>query len=123
MKSDNSKKDSIYENELREKLMRHYASHRAFMNGRQYETFINTRLHNEDYQEPWINTLIALIPDLKEKDILDVGCGDGGFVVAMKKYCYSVKGCDVSHENIEMAKLRARKCVISEQLFVESGGM
>lgn len=123
MNSDNSKKDSlIYENELREKLMRHYASHRAFMNGRQYETFINTRLHNEDYQKPWINTLIALILDLKEKDILDVGCGDGGFVVAMKKHCYSVKGCDVSHENIEMAKLRARKWGIDEGLLVESGG-
>jgi 2-polyprenyl-3-methyl-5-hydroxy-6-metoxy-1,4-benzoquinol methylase len=113
--------NSDYEEQLKKRLLDHYVSHRKFMNDDRYASFINRRLNNEDFQEPWINTLKLLIAGLKEKIILDVGCGDGGFTTAMVKRDYKVHGCDVSRDNIEMSGLRARKCGIDPDIFLESG--
>lgn len=117
--SDNTEKALSYEEVLRERIAKHYSLQKDFMSESEFKSFVEFRLVNETHQEQWIKTLDVLTGSLNGKDILDVGCGDGGFVVALKNYSYSssVKGCDLSADNVEMAQLRGEKYGIDPGVF------
>jgi len=110
--------------QLRRKIADHYTFQREYMTPQEYRSFIEFRVNNEKYQDQWITVLDSLIETLEQKNILDLGCGDGGFVVAMKKRCQSlrIQGCDVSIDNIELARFRAGKFGMAPELFTLSEG-
>lgn len=67
------------------------------------------RIWQEKYQERIINFLERFIPDLKNKKILDLGCGMGGFLVAMKKRGYDIEGLEPNPDYREIALLRGKR--------------
>lgn len=67
------------------------------------------RTWQEDYQEKEINFLEKLIPDLRNKKILDLGSGMGGFLVAMKRRGYDIQGLELNSDYRKITKLRAKK--------------
>lgn len=111
------------ERELRSKIIEHFSFQQTYMSPTEFNDFVEFRLYNEENQKQWISTLNALAGGLEGKDVLDVGCGDGGFVTAlMRKHPSAVvKGCDVSVDNIEMAELRGRKFGLTDGTFSLNG--
>ena len=67
------------------------------------------RIWQENYQENIINFLERFIPDLKNKKMLDLGCGMGGFLVAMKRKGYDIQGLDPNPDYCEITKLRGKR--------------
>ena len=58
-------------------------------------------------QIPFRNKILDFLD--KEKNILDVGCGTGGFTLEIAKKCKNVLGIDVSGKQIQHAKTRLSK--------------
>jgi ubiquinone/menaquinone biosynthesis C-methylase UbiE len=67
------------------------------------------RIWQEKYQGKTINFLEKFIPDLKNKKILDLGCGMGGFLVAMKRREYDIQGLEPNPDYCEITKLRGKR--------------
>jgi len=67
------------------------------------------RIKQENHQDKVIENLKQLFPNLKRAKILDLGCGMGGFLVAMKRLGYEIIGLDPNPEYLEIAKLRAKR--------------
>lgn len=72
--------------------------------------------------------LEKILPDFKNKDVLDLGCGYGWHCKhATKKMASSVLGTDISHKMIEVAREKNSadnieyRCVAMEDLEFESG--
>ncbi len=107
------------ENRLREKIVEHYSFQQAYMSPAEFDEFVEFRVYNEENQGQWVSTLNALAGGLEGKEVLDVGCGDGGFIVALKKEYKTVgiKGCDLSADNIAMADLRGEKFGLDPETF------
>ena len=55
--------------------------------------------------------------DLKNKKMLDIGCGWGGHVIAGAQLGADCVGCDVDQEVLEVAKLRAKLCGAQAEFF------
>lgn len=111
------------ERELRSRIIEHFSFQQTYLSPDKFEKFVRFRLYNEENQSQWISALDAIVGGLGGKDVLDVGCGDGGFVTALAlKYPSAVvKGCDVSADNIEMAELRGRKFGLEDGTFFLNG--
>ena len=59
--------------------------------------------------------LKKLIKDFRPKKILDVGCGDGGMALILKKeYLADVYGVDISKRGIELAKRKGINAVVAD---------
>lgn len=54
-------------------------------------------------------TMTACMGDLKNKRILDVGCGSGRHAIRLAKFAQEVVGTDISEKSIELANSSARK--------------
>lgn len=67
------------------------------------------RIWQEKYQDKIIDFLEKFIPDLKNKKILDLGCGMGGFLVAMKKRGYDIEGLEPNSDYRKIAILRGKR--------------
>ena len=67
------------------------------------------RIWQENHQKKIINFLEKFIPDLKNKKILDLGCGMGGFLVAMQQKGYNIQGIDPNPDYCEITRLRAER--------------
>jgi len=67
------------------------------------------RFWQENYQEKIINFLEKFTPDLKDKKILDLGCGMGEFLVAMKLKGYNICGLEPNPDYCEITKLREKR--------------
>lgn len=75
------------------------SSHAATIHGEQNITVI------EGQFSTWKSYFGKLLPKDKNAAILDVGCGDGGFVLWLNSMGYkNVQGIDYSAEQIEVAK-------------------
>ena len=79
------------------------------------------RIWQENYQENIINFLERFIPDLKNKKILDLGCGMGGFLVAMKRKGYDIQGLDPNPDYCEITKLRGKRYNLDVEVINGSG--
>lgn len=68
-----------------------------------YGSLVDTKPHNAYYDRP---AVLELAPDLKNKKVLDVGCGPGAYTEAFLKRGAKVAACDVSPRMLALAKER-----------------
>ena len=53
--------------------------------------------------------ILTLLGEIRDRNVLDVGCGDGDFAVELWRRGASVTGIDASQEMIEAARTRAKR--------------
>jgi len=53
--------------------------------------------------------ILALLGEIRGRNVLDVGCGDGDFAVELWRRGASVAGIDASPEMVEAARARAKR--------------
>lgn len=88
-----------------------------------FEGYKSLRLNNQGFnnllEQP---AIISLLPDLNDKNILDIGCGYGDFArYAEKNGALSVLGIDPSHRMLEEAqKLTKNQNIIFQQAAIEN---
>jgi len=58
-------------------------------------------LMDEDFYQKYVD---FLSPIIKDKKILELGCGTGSFAIKLSKYCESILATDISKEMIAIAK-------------------
>ena len=56
-----------------------------------------------------INHIEKFVPDLKNREILDLGCGRGYDLIELVKYGYNAVGIDINQEYLDFAKNMAQK--------------
>jgi SAM-dependent methyltransferase len=71
-----------------------------------YDRLIDHKPHNAYYDRP--NTL-ALLPDVKDRSILDAGCGPGKYAEILIARGAQVTGFDISPKMVELAKQRNKQ--------------
>ncbi|MFA6919325.1 MAG: class I SAM-dependent methyltransferase [Patescibacteria group bacterium] len=54
------------------------------------------------------NAILSLMPDLKDKTVLDMGCGTGRYALRIAKYARQVIGIDISDKSINFANQTAK---------------
>lgn len=101
----------IPSSELRHELEQAIRSHSASLASHykeHFESWLQWRIHQEDYQERAMKTLALAVDYQKSVHMLDVGCGLGGYVVAARKLGYEACGLDADDAYVQIAQLRAR---------------
>ncbi len=65
----------------------------------------------EEHLYPWHKTALRLLPNLNNKDVLELGCGRGDFAIVLaEKYRQArIKAVDFSESAIEIAREKARR--------------
>jgi len=53
--------------------------------------------------------ILTLLGEIRGRNVLDVGCGDGDFAVELWRRGASVTGIDASPEMVEVARARAKR--------------
>jgi SAM-dependent methyltransferase len=71
-----------------------------------------------DFRSRSLNVLVE--KHLVGPDVLDVGCGTGGFIIFAANKGYAVQGIDVSPLMVENARARLRSCGLSQHLIRRS---
>jgi ubiquinone/menaquinone biosynthesis C-methylase UbiE len=79
------------------------------------------RIWQENYQDKTIDFLGKFLPDLQNKKILDLGCGMGGFSVAMRRKGYNIVGLDPNADYCEITRLRGERYGLGLEV-INSGG-
>jgi 2-polyprenyl-3-methyl-5-hydroxy-6-metoxy-1,4-benzoquinol methylase len=90
-------------------------SHR--IGDRTFADWIDRRIHAEEHQDTIIRQLKEMLGGLQGQKVLDLGSGDGGLVVALRREGIDAFGIDIALDYIQVAKLRAQKYGISEDVF------
>jgi len=67
------------------------------------------RIWQENYQQDTTKFLERVIPNLKHKKILDLGCGMGGLLIALRRKGFNVTGLDFNIDYCEITKLRGKR--------------
>lgn len=68
-----------------------------------YAAAIDTKPHNAYYERP---ATLSLLPDVRDKKVLDAGCGPGVYSEWLTEHGASVVALDASPQMIELAKRR-----------------
>lgn len=96
--------------DLEEKLVTMITRWASFMSRHpNYEKRLKTRIRQEDHQENRIKNLGDFLGDLSRKRILDLGCGMGGFAVAMRLDGFDVVPLDFNLDYCQITKLRGQR--------------
>lgn len=70
----------------------------------EYARVIKDNAFNANFERP---TFISMLPDLKGKTILDLGCGPGeNFKFFLKEKCSQISAVDLSHAMVDIVKER-----------------
>jgi ubiquinone/menaquinone biosynthesis C-methylase UbiE len=81
-----------------------------------YESFREeSGTYNEIVEIP---AMLSLIGDVKDKIVLDAGCGHGYYSILLAKKGAMVTGIDISERMIELAKKNAENAYVKCQFFV-----
>ncbi|MDZ4677789.1 MAG: class I SAM-dependent methyltransferase [Oligoflexia bacterium] len=67
---------------------------------------------------PWHRATLELLPEIKNKKVLEVGCGAGDFSIYLSKQMAEVTGVDFSSRAIEIASAKAKTHKASAQFKV-----
>jgi 2-polyprenyl-3-methyl-5-hydroxy-6-metoxy-1,4-benzoquinol methylase len=83
------------------------------------ETYQAFRRESGTYNElVEIPAMLSLIGNVRNKKLLDAGCGYGYYSILLAKQGATVTGIDISAKMIELAKNNAEKASVSCQFFV-----
>jgi 2-polyprenyl-3-methyl-5-hydroxy-6-metoxy-1,4-benzoquinol methylase len=79
-------------------------------------------LFRKELQHPWHITVAKLLPDLRGRNVLEIGCGRGNFAIwlASRFPKARVTAIDFSMAAIQIAKSRARDAAVNVSFAVES---
>lgn len=77
-----------------------------WMGQEKFDDLVKKKVQSDHYQQRHLSFLESNIPDLNDRDVLDVGSGEGGFVVALKKRGMRVLGVDLSKMALDIAHLQ-----------------
>jgi len=77
-----------------------------WMGEERFQEFIDRKVRSEDFQARHLSFLESNLGHLKDKFVLDVGCGEGGLVIALKKKGLKVLGVDLSKTALDIARLQ-----------------
>ena len=76
---------------------------------RDYDKWVDGRIWQENYWQEEIEELCQNIDDLESKKILDLGCGMGGFSVALSRNEIDVVPLDFNSDYCQITKLRGER--------------
>ena len=92
--------------------MKDVSEGRHWYDGWFYAVFIDSNLN--DFRE----RLFRFIPE--NANVLDIGCGTGGFAMKLASRCRHVVGVDISKKQIDMAKKRMARQKIENVNFIHA---
>jgi len=96
--------------EVEKKLQEMVTKWTNFMKWRpDYEEWVKGRIWQEQYQKTRIESLKEVFGDLSGKKILDLGCGMGGFSVALNREGFDVIPFDFNPDYSRITKLRGER--------------
>lgn len=79
---------------------------REWMGEERFEALVRSKVHSPALQKRHISFLESTVGDLSGLKVLDLGCGEGGFVVALRERGARVVGVDLSMEALEIARVQ-----------------
>ena len=75
-----------------------------------YKNYMDTKPHNAYYERP---ATLSLLPELKNKKVLDIGCAGGWYTKYLLDNGADVLAIDVNYEMVKITKKRTRnKCSV-----------
>lgn len=77
-----------------------------WMGKERFEDFIQKKIQSDLFQVRHLSFLESNLIALDKKEVLDIGCGEGGFVVALKRKGMRVLGVDLSKTALDIAHLQ-----------------
>lgn len=77
-----------------------------WMGDEKFEALIKSKVNSDQLQHRHISYLESNIGNLSDKVILDMGCGEGGFLVAVRKKGLKAVGTDLSRAALDIAHLQ-----------------
>jgi ubiquinone/menaquinone biosynthesis C-methylase UbiE len=105
------------EKKLYDLTLEKWSINKTWMKKRDFKEFISNKLSLEQFQDLLIKQLQTYIGHLDSRPILDVGCGEGGLVVALNLKGFHAFGIDPNEKNIQISMLRARKNDLQPSIF------
>ncbi|MBT9164964.1 MAG: Ubiquinone biosynthesis O-methyltransferase [candidate division WS2 bacterium] len=75
---------------------------------RDYDSWIDQKIDSEKRQDRYLAVIKRYFGNLRTKRILEVGCGTGGTIVAMRKEGSIVCGVDSFIDTLKIARLRGK---------------
>lgn len=77
-----------------------------WMGEEKFEALVQSKVNSDLLQHRHLSYLESNIGNLSDKVILDMGCGEGGFLVAVKKMGLKAVGTDLSKTALDIAHLQ-----------------
>ena len=80
------------------------------LHARDYDKAITNNVYNAHLERP---SMLAMLPDLNGKKILDLGCGPGAYTELFLEQGASVTAIDISEEMVDIVKGKFEDNVIA----------
>jgi len=106
-----------FQKQLHDLTLKKWSINKTWMKKKDFQEFISRKFCLEKFQDPLIYQLQDFVGDLRGEKLLDVGCGEGGLVVALNLRGFNAVGIDLDERNIEISRLRARKNGLFPSIF------
>lgn len=79
---------------------------REWMGEEKFEALVRSKVQSPVLQKRHISFLESTVGSLSGMSVLDLGCGEGGFVVALKEKGAKAVGVDLSMDALEIARVQ-----------------
>lgn len=105
--TDSSDNENTQKSKIEETIRKRWTTlNQQWMGNKKFDELIEKKLHSHQMQYRHLSYLESNLGTLEGKNILDVGCGEGGFVVALKEKNLKALGVDISRDALEIAHLQ-----------------